>query len=408
MGTPCEDHSLCPDGLQCLTVPQLLIHNNLPDSFMCVPHAILDPEMLPGAGVETALSCTSACFGPPEPIHTSDLLFTFVLLCLSGLFSGLTLGLMSLDLAQLRIVISGGSREEAGWALKIFPLRRKGNLLLCTLLIGNTLVNAMIAIVSASFTGGVAGTILSTGFIVVFGEISPQSLCSRHGLRIGAATVPIVRIFLAALFPVAWPISIVLDHVLGEEMGTIYSKKELSVLMEMHVRDQDTPLTVRDQEIFTGMMKMSELAVRNVMTPLCDVYMLEERGTLTFDTMLEIYRKGYTRIPVYRETKSHIIGLLYTKDLIMVDPEDDLPVDRVLEFCSRELLSVDSDTSLDLMFQQVESGRSHLYFVQNELSEIDTATDEVRELLIGRDIPPHHHSARGVGAGRSGQPDRQQ
>ena len=84
--------------------------------------------------------------------------------------------------------------------------------------------------------------------------------------------------------------------------------------------------------------------------------------------MLDIYRRGYTRIPVYKGSKDFIVGLLYTKDLIMVDPEDDLPVERVLEFCNRELLSVDAKTHLDLMFQQVESGRSHLYFVQNKVN----------------------------------------
>lgn len=365
----------CPEGYSAHALPRIPEGLNLLQGFVC-----LDDQQLDNVGA-AALQCAASCFGDPEPISGFDLFSTGILLCLSGLFSGLTLGLMSLDLAQLRIVISGGSPREAQCALKILPLRRKGNLLLCTLLIGNTLVNAMIAIVSAGFTGGVAGTILSTTFIVIFGEISPQSVCARHGLEIGAATIPLVKMFMMALFPVAWPISVILDQLLGEEMGTTYNKKELSVLMEMHVNDGDTPLTVRDQRIFTGMMQMSELVVRNVMTPLVDVYMLEERDNLTFDAMLEIYKKGYTRIPVYRRTKSHVIGLLYTKDLIMVDPEDDLPVDRVLEFCSRELLSVDSDTSLDLMFQQVESGRSHLYFVQNEESDVETATQEVRGVI---------------------------
>jgi metal transporter CNNM len=97
--------------------------------------------------------------------------------------------------------------------------------------------------------------------------------------------------------------------------------------------------------------------------------------------MLDIYRRGYTRIPVYKGTKDFIVGLLYTKDLIMVDPEDDLPVERVLEFCNRELLSVDAKTHLDLMFQQVESGRSHLYFVQNKVSEVDDATENVSGVI---------------------------
>ena len=41
---------------------------------------------------------------------------------------------------------------------------------------------------------------------------------------------------------------------------------------------------------------------------------------LNFDNMLEIYKSGYTRIPVYDTHPQAIIGILYTKDLILVDP----------------------------------------------------------------------------------------
>ena len=85
---------------------------------------------------------------------TADIALSVTLLVLSGLFSGLTLGLMSLDVNSLEIVISGGSDNDKEYAEKILPIRKKGNLLLCTLLLGNTLVNALIAILSASFTSG--------------------------------------------------------------------------------------------------------------------------------------------------------------------------------------------------------------------------------------------------------------
>jgi metal transporter CNNM len=63
------------------------------------------------------------------------------LLLLSGLFSGLTLGLMSLDMVSLEILAEGGEEQERECAKKILPIRAKGNLLLCTLLLGNTMVN---------------------------------------------------------------------------------------------------------------------------------------------------------------------------------------------------------------------------------------------------------------------------
>ena len=56
---------------------------------------------------------------------------------------------------------------------------------LCTLLLGNTLVNALIAILAASFTGGVIGGVISTVFILILGEVLTQSVCSRDGLSAG-------------------------------------------------------------------------------------------------------------------------------------------------------------------------------------------------------------------------------
>ena len=48
---------------------------------------------------------------------------------------------------DLKVVIDGSPDEkERKNAEKIMPLRKRGNLLLCTLLLGNTLVNAAIAV----------------------------------------------------------------------------------------------------------------------------------------------------------------------------------------------------------------------------------------------------------------------
>ena len=63
--------------------------------------------------------------------------FILTLCCLSGLFSGLTLGLLGLDPIGLEVIASGDNDRLAWCAEKILPLRKKGNLLLCTLLLGN-------------------------------------------------------------------------------------------------------------------------------------------------------------------------------------------------------------------------------------------------------------------------------
>ena len=80
---------------------------------------------------------------------TLDHILTYVsvllLVLLSGLFSGLTLGLLGLDLSELEIVKGGGSDVEKRRAGKVMKMRRDGNRLLCTLLLGNVAVNALLS-----------------------------------------------------------------------------------------------------------------------------------------------------------------------------------------------------------------------------------------------------------------------
>ena len=91
----------------------------------------------------------------------------------------------------------------------------------------------------ANLTDGLVGLALSTLSIVVVGEIIPQAACSRHGLFIGANTVWIVKIFIFLMYVVARPISMILDRVLGRDIGQVYSAAELNKLIRIHVENPD-------------------------------------------------------------------------------------------------------------------------------------------------------------------------
>jgi metal transporter CNNM len=112
------------------------------------------------------------------------------------MFSGLTLGLMGLDMHGLEIVAAGSDPVAAACAKKIMPVRRNGNLLLCTLLFGNVAVISLTSILMSDLTSGLVGFIVSTLAIVLLGEIFPQALCSRYALQTGAKAVPVVKVIM--------------------------------------------------------------------------------------------------------------------------------------------------------------------------------------------------------------------
>ena len=224
-----------------------------------------------------------------------------ILVTLSALFSGLTLGLMSLDLTGLQIVIDGGDEKNARFARRIYPVRKNGNLLLCTLLLGNVAVNAFFSILLADKAGGLIGLLVSTMLIVIFGEIIPQAACSRHGLEIGSATVPIVKIIMVILYPAAKPLSMALDKALGEELVTTYSSSEMLKLLEIHV--QENAIDKETGKTMTGALTFKDTQVKSVMTPIANTFMLSTDEKLDFALIGKIFKTGYSRIPVYEVSK---------------------------------------------------------------------------------------------------------
>ncbi|KAJ8317655.1 hypothetical protein KUTeg_005559 [Tegillarca granosa] len=289
------------------------------------------------------------------------------LLSLSGLFSGLNLGLMSLDKTELKIIEKCGSKNEKKYAKTIAPIRKRGNFLLCTILLGNVLVNNSLTILLDDISNGLYAVIGATLGIVIFGEIIPQAICSRHGLAVGAKTVYITRFFMILTFPLSFPISKLLDLILGEEIGQVYNREKLQELVK--VTSDFNDLENDEINIISGALELQRKTVFDVMTKIEDVYMLEHNAVLDFETVSEIMKKGYTRIPVYDGDKSNICGLLNIKDLALVDPDDKTPLKTVLKFYNHPLVWVFDDQKLGAMLQDFRQGHSHMAIVRHVNNE---------------------------------------
>src|ERR1700744_2349121 len=95
---------------------------------------------------------------------------------------------MGQDKTFLQVISISGEGEEKRNAQKVLGLLQRGkHWVLVTLLLGNVITNETLPIVlDRDMSGGWPAILMSTVLIVIFGEIIPQSVCAKYGLKIGA------------------------------------------------------------------------------------------------------------------------------------------------------------------------------------------------------------------------------
>ncbi len=301
-----------------------------------------------------------------------------VLVLLSGTFAGLTLALFSLQLTTLERKVRLGDEQ----ALKVYRIRQKGNLLLCTLLLGNVASYTVMAVFLGSITSGVVAGFTATALIFMFGEILPQAVFPRYALQIGARLSGLVWLFLVVLYPIAFPVAWLLDRLLGKEPPVLWSKAELREIIRYHKAAGEDIIDQDEERILLGALSFSELQVKDILIPAKEVYALDGRTTLDVSALEQIRQKGFSRIPVLNASSTRVVGILYAKDLIGLSPGHSLKVEGL---CSRKnLVLVKGDTRLDDLFNLLVSRKMHMALVVGENEDFEgiaTMEDIMEEIL---------------------------
>jgi metal transporter CNNM len=211
---------------------------------------------------------------------------------LSAVFSGMNLGIVGLDPGYLELLTMGPfetklDERNAVYAQRILPLRKRGNLLICTILLGNVAANSILSILMADLTSGLAGMLISTVIVLIFGEILPQSLFARHALVVGAHTIWILYIFVFLLFPISFPLSAILDKLLGEDAANVYNKNKMKRLFELYEKEQ--LLDPQERKMLTAALELNEKKTFEVMTPLDQAFMLDIDSPVDKELLRTIY-----------------------------------------------------------------------------------------------------------------------
>ncbi|CAI5441157.1 unnamed protein product [Caenorhabditis angaria] len=252
------------------------------------------------------------------------------LLIMSALFSGLNLAIMSFSIQDLVLIEEyDTSIVNRKRATDVLLVRRHTNFVLCSIITGNVLCNTLITLLldyfaeAANFKDSIVVEVTSTAFQLIFTEILPALVCTKKALYVASKLHYLVIFFMVFTFPLTWPISKLLDIMVGKDDS---DSKNVDADVLMGLQGEENYASKDFNEVVTlvrNTLKLRRKKASDIMTPIEKVFMISDRQVITRRFLNAIVSKGHTRLPVCAADDANTIrGVLNVKDLVLMLADD--------------------------------------------------------------------------------------
>ena len=310
----------------------------------------------------------------------------FLLFC-SAMVSAAEVALFSLTQQDLNAL----SEEDSSKSNLISKLLQRPKKLLATILVANNFShigvviifsfvgNTLFSVIESPIIKFTVEVILVTFLILLFGEVLPKIYASRNNIQFSKFVANPLSLLDKLLSPISLPMrsmSIYLHEKLGRQKTSI-SIDQLSQALGL-TSTEDT--TTEEQKILEGIVSFGNTDTKQVMSPRIDIFALEMEETFA-EIYTKIVDKGYSRIPVYRESIDHIEGVLFVKDLIPHINKKEFDWNTLI----REPFFVPENKKLDDLLKEFQSKKSHLAIVVDEYGGTSglVSLEDVIEEIVG-------------------------
>ena len=253
------------------------------------------------------------------------------LVILSAFFSATEAALISLNKVRLRHLME---KKKSG-AARVYRLISRMDRLIATILVGNNLVNTAFAVIATVYFTNLFGegkalvyvTLVTTVVLVIFGELTPKVIATSHPEWMAFSSRHLISFFLMIFGPLTAFLTWVSNGFIRLFGGNPFHRSPLvteeEIKMMIAIGKEEGFYGDAERKMLDRIFHFDEIEVRDVMTNLDRVTAL----SLDVDASeLErvLMEEGHNRIPVYKDTKDNIVGILYVRDLLYLFKEGSL------------------------------------------------------------------------------------
>lgn len=328
----------------------------------------------------------------PTTIMQSGLIIQIVLLIFlvmcSAFFSASETALMSISKIRVRHLVDAEVKGSKNLDLLLSDTDK----LLSTILLGNNAVNIGASSLATSLAIGFWGdtgvgiaTGLMTLIVLLFGEITPKSLAVRFSEPISLKVAPFMLLLVKVLTPVVFVLSKITGlfvRILGGDPN--YKKPSLTqdeLKTIVNVSSEEGVIEDDEKELICNIFEFGELKVKDIMVQRMDIVAVPV--TATYTEIVDIFKESkFSRLPVYEENLDNIVGLVFAKDLLFLDcNNDDFEITKIM----RETYNTYEFLKVSDFFKEIQSKQNHIAIVYDEYGSVAglVTLEDVIESVMG-------------------------
>ena len=253
-------------------------------------------------------------------------------LFLSFIFSGAETALASLDYnGTIAEDFENYTDKKLAKVLKIW--KSKPWRILNAIIIGNNIMTIVISIIGINLARETAKSfaisetlmafwfaVFSIGLVLIFGEIIPKVLAREYPEKFFTKTINIILFFDKIIYPInvlfskqmTW-----ISEVFGFNIMEKSEIKEDEVLEVLDIGEAEGSIDESEKEVIESIISFEDLTADSIMMPKTKMDYINVKDNIS-DILKKVKKWKYSRIPVYDNDFDNIIGLLYTKDLLVL------------------------------------------------------------------------------------------
>ncbi len=262
-----------------------------------------------------------------------QLVAILILVFLSGFFSSAETSLTTANKVRLKALADEGNKR-AQTALDV--LEKYGKML-SAILIGNNIVNIVASSLATTLAlkiglaVGIATGIL-TVVILLFGEIIPKNVAMVYSEKMALFYASII----SGLMKIMTPVIFLIDKLAGALMKLLHidagkrtAMTETELRTYVEVSHEDGVIESEEREMIYNVFDFSDAVAKDIMIPRIDMATVSEDAE--YEEVLELFAECmYTRLPVFKEDKDNIIGMINIKDFILVKDKEQFKISDIM------------------------------------------------------------------------------